>query len=563
MENTATSTVEHFDAHTSRHLRIRTHNSAETILEERGFSVAELVAKITKKPSNQKEVTNLFAKLKLFNERAKLFENAQFAEWTKAVEKGYKTNPEAALTAMVSTLRHQYRDEALVDMIAAAKKVAGTKDTATKLEKAQMKSWLSEEKSVEDAFRVFKLDKDKYSILSSPLLQNWVSYAKMTGTDPYKWLFAKMKAQKLDDSTIANVVGSPTQNPATAERLAGVLFDSWKPQSASYIFVLLKLGNEDELLFTLPRLRTWMSYATKLGGGNADEQIYKILRKAYGDADLAAKLAVSKQYSVGDVVTRLEKAQQKVLLSEKKPADEIFNMWKLNGQGDKLFENPAVATWVAYVTKLDAKNADETMLSVLKTAYKDDTLALTKMLAAAKDNADTKAIADKLEEALYKDWRSSGKSADDVFALLKLDDEMDDLLSNPVLNNWVTYVENLQQNPYSELLAKLKSSKLSGTDAKLAKTLVKAQQNAKTRYLKAIAEKLQVELWLSQRKTPEDVFNSLGIFQSWVTLFEEPAFPSPGIMRGTCANVRRRKEVREYKGDSYQTGDSIASQQKK
>ncbi|KAJ8538984.1 hypothetical protein ON010_g12886 [Phytophthora cinnamomi] len=203
------------------------------------------------------------------------------------------------------------------------------------------------------------------------------------------------------------------------------------------------------------------------------------------------------------------------------------------------------------------------MLSVLKTAYKDDTLALTKMLAAAKDNADTKAIADKLEEALYKDWRSSGKSADDVFALLKLDDEMDDLLSNPVLNNWVTYVENLQQNPYSELLAKLKSSKLSGTDAKLAKTLVKAQQNAKTRYLKAIAEKLQVELWLSQRKTPEDVFNSLGIFQSWVTLFEEPAFPSPGIMRGTCANVRRRKEVREYKGDSYQTGDSIASQQKK
>ncbi|KAG6583293.1 uncharacterized protein IUM83_19884, partial [Phytophthora cinnamomi] len=160
-----------------------------------GFSVAELVAKITKKPSNQKEVTNLFAKLKLFNERAKLFENAQFAEWTKAVEKGYKTNPEAALTAMVSTLRHQYRDEALVDMIAAAKKVAGTKDTATKLEKAQMKSWLSEEKSVEDAFRVFKLDKDKYSILSSPLLQNWVSYAKMTGTDPYKWLFAKMKAQ--------------------------------------------------------------------------------------------------------------------------------------------------------------------------------------------------------------------------------------------------------------------------------------------------------------------------------------------------------------------------------
>ncbi|KAG6583294.1 putative secreted RxLR effector peptide protein [Phytophthora cinnamomi] len=184
-------------------------------------------------------------------------------------------------------------------------------------------------------------------------------------------------------------------------------------------------------------------------------------------------------------------------------------MWKLNGQGDKLFENPAVATWVAYVTKLDAKNADETMLSVLKTAYKDDTLALTKMLAAAKDNADTKAIADKLEEALYKDWRSSGKSTDDVFALLKLDDEMDDLLSDPVLNNWVTYVENLQQNPYPMLLAKLKSPKVENADSKLADMIVNAQGNSNTRTIAARLEKAELSSWSGAKMTADDVFKQL------------------------------------------------------
>lgn len=114
------------------------------------------------------------------------------------------------------------------------------------------------------------------------------------------------------------------------------------------------------------------------------------------------------------------------------------------------------------------------MLSTLKMSYKDDAV-LAKMFAAAKESSSTKAIAGKLEQAQMTDWLRNEKSADDVFKLLKLNDDVDNLLTNPLLSNWVAYVEKLNENPYAILLGKLKSSKLTATDNKLVEMIMKAK----------------------------------------------------------------------------------------
>lgn len=254
------------------------------------------------------------------------------------------------------------------------------------------------------------------------------------------------------------------------------------PSTAGDIFKRLELNAQDKGFFTITRVRTWVSYVTKVNGQRADEEIFAVLRKYNTDTEPATQISRSKEFSRGPNGEALEK----VWLGEKKPARDVFTAFKLNNQGDKLFENSRFVTWVAYVTKLDEKNADELMLAVLKETFKDEA-ALTRMLAAAKDHDSTKTTAASLEKAQYKDWRSSGESADGLFKLLKLDDEVDDLLSSPVLNNWMVYVDDFREDSTVLLLAKIKTSKLAKTDNKLAEMIAKAEQHVETR---SIASKL-------------------------------------------------------------------------
>lgn len=53
------------------------------------------------------------------------------------------------------------------------------------------------------------------------------------------------------------------------------------------------------------------------------------------------------------------------------------------------------------------------------------------MFIAAKESVTTKSIDGKLEQAQMKDWFRDGKPAGDAFKLLKLGDEVGNLLTNP------------------------------------------------------------------------------------------------------------------------------------
>ncbi|KAE9024095.1 hypothetical protein PR001_g12752 [Phytophthora rubi] len=476
---------------------------------------------MSKKPKNQEEVFQLFSKMKLVHEKSNLFENPQFLKWTSAVTKGYKDS-QAADMAIALTLARQRGDEALAKMIVEAKKVSSTKNVATRLEEAQIKNWLSKEETADNVFRALKIENDGYISMRNPLLGTWVSYVKKIEENPYKLLLSKMRARNSDDivatyiwSAKRDVVGS-----TIAQKVEDVLLDSWMPQSADDVFKLLKLNTGGSNLFNYPRLISWVSYVTKIEGKQADEQMYTVLKAAYGDDELATMLAASKQFfALGDVAKRLEEVQHKVGLIEGETAQRFFTTLKLNTQGDKLFESPALHSWVDYVTKLSPKNADELMLSALKTSHKDD-FVLAKMFIAAKESSSTKAIAGKLEQAQVSDWLRNEKSADEVFKLLKLDDGVDDLLTNPLLSNWVIYVEKLNENPYSILLGKLKMSKLTATDDKLVEMIMKAKTEASTSSIAGKLEAAQLEKWLSEKQTAAGVFKLLkltdeGTFLSW------------------------------------------------
>ncbi|KAE9045782.1 hypothetical protein PR003_g2266 [Phytophthora rubi] len=228
-------------------------------------------------------------------------------------------------------------------------------------------------------------------------------------------------------------------------------------------------------------------------------------------------LAGSKTYLKADVAQKLEEFLHKSWVGEATSAKGLFAKLKLDSQGDKLFESPVFSTWVGYVTKLDAQNADDLVLSTLKTSYTD--YALATLLMEARTNDDMKVLADKLAEAQRKNWLSDGKSADDVFKLLKLDDEADDLLKSPMLSNCVAYVKQLKENPYAILLEKLKV-KFGDSDSKFADMLMEAKKDTSTSAIAGKIEAVQLEKWLNDGKTASDLFKLLklekeGAFILW------------------------------------------------
>lgn len=67
------------------------------------------------------------------------------------------------------------------------------------------------------------------------------------------------------------------------------------------------------------------------------------------------------------------------------------------------------------------------------------------MLEAAKKAPGTTEIATKLQVAQMRDWLRRQKSMDDVLALLKLDDGVDKVLTNPAFDTLEVYINQFNK----------------------------------------------------------------------------------------------------------------------
>uniref|UniRef100_H3GPJ5 RxLR effector protein n=1 Tax=Phytophthora ramorum TaxID=164328 RepID=H3GPJ5_PHYRM len=122
--------------------------------------------------SNGKSIDDVFIGLQLTKAGDTLLDNLQFTTWLVYVDDFTANNP-GKTTSAIATLTTHYGDEAVAKILDAAKKVAGTKEVATKLETAQMQTWLASGKTADRVFKLLKLDKAGDGILSNPAFASW------------------------------------------------------------------------------------------------------------------------------------------------------------------------------------------------------------------------------------------------------------------------------------------------------------------------------------------------------------------------------------------------------
>ncbi|KAL4145922.1 hypothetical protein PRNP1_011795 [Phytophthora ramorum] len=476
-------------------------------------------AKLHLTSNNQRATDSRFAKLMAGKTESEVLESPQFLKWVRSVTKSYSKNSEAGDLAMVSTLKTHYGDEALVNLITAAKEKASLRVIAGRLEEAQLKTWVNDGKTVDNVFNLLKLDKEADKLFEAPLWGTWTSYVtKVHDKDADAVMFSTLKTH-YGDEALASMLAQSKKGYRTkviADKLEEVQFKNWASEgkSADDIFNFLKL--KGDTLSNSPALSSWITYVEKMDD-NPYELLLGKLMKRYDDASLARMLATAKEdYKTRSVAVKLGAAQLKQWVRYDKSPDDVYNLLKLNLEGNDILKSPILTTWISYTMKM---KEDPYQLLLVHLTKRFDDATLTKMFVAAKRSHATESIGTKLEEVQLKSWLSDGKTADDVFKLLQLNKDGDTIFASSVWSVWSSYLTKLDKENADELMFVV-LKKHYGGDEGVAKMVSVANKEAST---KDIGTKLEEELWRSQGKDGNDIFKLLKLDEEGQTFFESPA----------------------------------------
>ncbi|ETL86401.1 hypothetical protein L917_14163 [Phytophthora nicotianae] len=180
---------------------------------------------------------------------------------------------------------------------------------------------------------------------------------------------------------------------------------------------------------------------------------------------------------------------------QQRSPDLVFKKLKLDKTGSKLFESPAFNMWVTYTNKIFKTDADSVIFTSLSKRY--GVAGLMRMTETATKVDSTKGMATKLQNIQLDDWKKLGMSSDDAFKALKLNEKVDDLLTNPNLNTWVKYVELTKKNTRLNT-PMIDTFRAHFKDAALLKMFKAAQSNPKTKRMGVHLENSLINIYRLQ-----------------------------------------------------------------
>ncbi|KAI9982470.1 hypothetical protein PInf_008413 [Phytophthora infestans] len=141
------------------------------------------------------------------------------------------------------------------------------------------------------------------------------------------------------------------------------------------------------------------------------------------------------------------------------------------------------------------------------------------------------------------EWLAKGKPTDDVFKLLTLDVAADDLLANSKLTEWITYMKLFNQANPKKQTSLIRTLTTHYGDEALAKMVVAAKQVPDTATFAKRLQTEQLQLWLNQGKSPDDVFTLLKLDKAGQKVFTHPEMVSWAKYVGDFNKVNPDKPV--------------------
>ncbi|OWZ18675.1 LOW QUALITY PROTEIN: RxLR effector protein [Phytophthora megakarya] len=427
----------------ARKLRMTTESDSS---DERGFNVGIpsiqifndiASAKVKMSSKNQRATDELFTKLKVNRVKTDLFKSPRFKNWFNSVNRAYSNSMEGNV-AMVTTLTAHYGDEAVAKVLLEAKRIAKTKSFAWKLEKAQFTKWKRDQKSVENVYKLLKLDEMGDKLFKSSGANTWIQYASNFQVKGDEAMFLTLKTHICED------VDAAKEDNDIATSLEKVELEHWlnTGKSSDEVFKLLRLNDETGNLLKNPAFNTWVSYVTKINKQNPYDIAFAKLLVRYGGPTLAKLIVGAKQDPTMNIIAGgLEVALHKHWIDEGKSANEIFKLLNLEQEGGAVVTSPMWGTWSSYLRNLNKNNPDEAVFLTLKKQFGQEKVMT--MVDTTNEFGVKTHVAGKLQEEV---WSSEGKTVDNIFKMFKLDVNGDNFVKSPLLSTWMSYPMTLENH---------------------------------------------------------------------------------------------------------------------
>ncbi|KAG3029768.1 hypothetical protein PC121_g15777 [Phytophthora cactorum] len=313
-------------------------------------------------------------------------------------------------TSLIATLTAHYGDEGMAKIIEGAKQVSSTASIAKRLENELMQLWLGQKHSVDDVFKLLKLDEAGDQLFAQPQVVAWANSL------PNEETLVKMLIAAKKSPSVENI----------AVRVQSEQTKLWQAnkKSPADVFKLVKLDEEGPTLLTSPLFKSWLQYTDEYNMINWKETVSSIstLRTHYSD-DVLAKmsLAADKTPSTQNFAKRLRSELLREWYDTLKPGDFVFKALKLDKTTSKVFERPLFALWKEYMEFVSLKDPriKVNMLTPLIKVYGER--KLVKILTTAENVPSTNTIATNLQEALLNRWLDNKKKPEAVFSLLRIE----------------------------------------------------------------------------------------------------------------------------------------------
>ncbi|KAF1773261.1 hypothetical protein GQ600_12456 [Phytophthora cactorum] len=265
-------------------------------------------------------------------------------------------------TSLIATLTAHYGDEGMAKIIEGAKQVSSTASIAKRLESELMQLWLGQKHSVDDVFKLLKLDEAGDQLFAQPQVVAWAKYVdEFNELHPDKQvsLFSALTARYPNEETLVKMLIATKKSPSVENIAVRVQSEQTK---------LWQANKKSRPTLTADKTSRTQNFAKRLRS--------ELLREWYDTL---------------------------------KPGDFVFKALKLDKTGSKVFERSLFALWKEYMEFVSLKDPriKVNMLTPLIKVYGER--KLVKILTTAENVPSTKTIATNLQEALLNRWLDDKK----------------------------------------------------------------------------------------------------------------------------------------------------------
>ncbi|KAG7387331.1 hypothetical protein PHYPSEUDO_014425 [Phytophthora pseudosyringae] len=422
--------------------------------------------------------------------------------------------------------------------------------TSSKVTPEQLQSWLAQGKSADTVFTRMHLTKAGSWLFFDAQFSSWVKYVDdLSAKTSNKGMsvVSTLTAQFGDDA-LYKMIEQAKDIPrmeSLAMRLGAEQMQHWVAtrKDLDEIFRLFDLDDAvknalgqyrqfpldkaGKRIFSNPKFTAWVKYVDEMNVKNPEEPLSMIptLKKYFRDGELLRMTESAKTVAGSkSIATKVEDGMVQFWLSSRKTPDDVFVELGLSTTTKSRLDDLFVAVWIKYVDAYSVRYPD-TKTTMIETFTRNfDDVRVAKMIIAAKAEDATNTLATKLESAQLEMWRGSGKSADDVFELLKLYQTQSDFSHNPLLNTWVSYMNAIVTENPSKAPSLLSTLEARFSDRPLIQILEAAK---KFPSMESAATKMQTETIkgvFASKESPEKVFTVIGLGDAQDNLLGIPLF---------------------------------------